>query len=128
MTLPILRKDAGDEFSRIPLACLLLFLCLVAAACKSPGTHTSNPQLKGIDAMLSAQLPPGTPSARVVNFIHVRGYEQRDSVEPHTLVVIVNHVNPETLQPEAARVTFRFDAADKLLTYDLQPAATLPMR
>jgi hypothetical protein len=113
---------------RALLAVLLAALCLTAAACKKDNLHTSDPQLKGIDALLAAQLPPGTPSSRVVNFAHSRGFEQRDSVEPHTLVVIVHHVNPETIQPEAARVTFHFDANDKLVTYDLQPASTLPIR
>ena len=108
---------------------LLLVVCLSAAACKKDeNVHTSDPKLRGIDALLAEQLPPGTPSARVENFVRVRGYEQRDSVEPHTLVVIVNHINPETIQPEAARVTFRFDANDKLVSYDLEPAPTVPIR
>ena len=114
--------------SMYALFALLLVFCLAAGACKSDSAHTSDPQLKGIDQLLNAQLPPGTPSSRVMNFVHTRGYEQRDSVEPHTLVVIVNHVNPETIQPEAARVTFHFDANDKLVSYDLQPASTLPVR
>jgi len=125
----------SSSHSRIPrtfftaLFVLLLVLCLSAAACqKDKNVHTSDPKLKGIDALLAEQLPPGTPSARVENFVRVRGYEQRDSVEPHTLVVIVNHINPETIQPETARVTFRFDANDKLVSYDLQPAPTLPIR
>jgi len=114
--------------STCALFALLLAFCLVAGACKNDSVHTSNPQLKGIDQLLNAQLPPGTPSSRVMNFVHTRGYEQRDSVQPHTLVVIVNHVNPETIQPEAARVTFHFDANDKLVSYDLEPASTLPIR
>jgi hypothetical protein len=116
-----------SSFSRV-LFGVLLAVCLSSAACTNEKPHTSDPRLKGIDALLNAQLPPGTPSARVVNFVHTRGYEQGDSVEPHTLVVIVNHVNPETLQPEAARVTFRFDGNDKLVSYDLEPAPTLPIR
>jgi hypothetical protein len=30
------------------------------------------------------------------------------------------------LQPEAAHVTFHFDANDKLTSYELEPANTLP--
>ena len=121
-----LRKPAGSGLFHALFACVLA-LCLLAA-CKKSNTHTDDPNLQGIDALLSAQLPPGTPTARVVNFIHVRGYEQRDSVEPHTLVAIVNHVDPATLRPEAARVTFHFDARDKLVSFDLERASTLPIR
>ena len=112
-----LRKPAGSGLFHALFACVLA-LCLLAA-CKKSNTHTDDPNLQGIDALLSAQLPPGTPSARVVNFIHVRGYEQRDSV---------NHVDPATLRPEAARVTFHFDARDKLVSFDLERASTLPIR
>jgi len=127
MTYTLSRRCTGVEFSRTLLACVI-GLCLLPGACKKQNSHTEDPHLQGIDALLSAQLPPGTSEPRVVNFIHVRGYEQRDSVQPHTIVAIVNHVNPETLQPESARVTFRFDANDKLVTYDLEPAPTLPIR
>jgi hypothetical protein len=113
---------------RALLALWLAAWCITLGACRKENVHTSDPQLKGIDALLSAQLPPGTPSSRVVNFVHTRGYEQRDSLEPHTLVVVVHHVNPQTIQPEAARVTFHFDANDRLTTYDLEPASTLPIR
>jgi hypothetical protein len=127
MTPSLSRSYPGEGFFHVLLACAMA-LCLFAGACKNANSHTSDPQLKGIDALLAAQLPPGTTSARVVNFVHTRGYEQRTSVQPHTLVVIVNHINPETVQPEAARVTFRLDADDKLVGYDLEPAPTLPIR
>jgi len=113
------------------LCVLLALVYLVAGAgCKNnPAVHTSDPQMKGIDALLAEQLPPGTSAARVETFCKVRGYEQRDSVQPHTLVVIVNHINPETVKPEVARVTFHFDpATDKLTTYELEPAPALPVR
>jgi hypothetical protein len=106
---------------------LALAFSAIAGCGKDPNVHTSNPQLKGIDKLLAAALPPGTSTARVINFIHTRGYQQLESVEPHTLVVIVNHINPETVQPEAARVTFHFDANDKLTTYDLDPTVVVPV-
>jgi hypothetical protein len=103
-------------------------LCVATGGCKKDAAHTSDPRLKHIDDLLSKELPPGTPADRVQTFASLRGYEIQNSTEPHTLVVIVHHVDLQTLQPEAARVTFRFDADLKLTTYDLQPAATLPIK
>jgi hypothetical protein len=130
MTSSLLPGALRASVSRT-LCILLALVCLVTAGgCQSdPAVHTSDPQMKGIDAMLAGQLPPGTSAARVEAFCKVRGYEQRDSVQPHTLVVIVNHINPETVKPEVARVTFHFDpATDKLTTYELEPAPALPVR
>ena len=103
-------------------------LCVATVACKKAALHTSDPRLEHIDALLAKELPPGTPAYRVQTFVNLRGYEVQNSTEPHTLVVIVHHVDLKTLQPEAARVTFRFDADLKLTTYDLQPAPTLPIQ
>ena len=102
-------------------------LCLALGACKNKSAHTSDPALEGIDQLLAKQLPPGTPMSRVDTFLKMRGYERRDATEAHTLVAIVQHINPVTIRPEAARVTFRFDNNLKLVTYDLQPAPTLPI-
>jgi hypothetical protein len=102
---------------------LLLLLCVFCSgACKKGSEHTSDPKLKGIDTLLNAELPAGTPMARVTYFLNTRGYELQEAHGSHTVVAIVRHVNTETLQPEAARVTFHFDAQDKLLGYDLEPA------
>jgi hypothetical protein len=117
-------------FSRLLYAFAMLTCLVAVGGCKNdPAVHTSDPQMKGIDALLAAQLPPGTSAAHVESFCKERGYEQRDSVAPHTLVVIVNHINPETVRPETARVTFHFDpATDKLTTYELEPAPAMPVR
>jgi len=125
-----LSSSQDKSSARLSLALLFSFLLLSLAlgACKKAAPHTSDPQLEGIDQLLAKELPPGTTMDRVVRFLHVRGYEMRDATEPHTVVAIVHHINPQTIQPEAARVTFRFDNDLKLLTYDLQPAPTLPIR
>jgi len=124
------RSPSRNKFA---LSCLtfsfVLALGLTLGACKREATHTADPQLEGIDNLLAKELPPGTSIYRVETFAKLRGYDIQDATEPHTLVVIVHHVNLKTLQPEAARVTFRFDDADlKLLTYELQPAPTLPIK
>jgi ATP-dependent 26S proteasome regulatory subunit len=97
-------------------------MLIVFAGCKQ-GKHTSNPRLVQIDEMLDAQLRPGTMKARVMVYLNSQGFIIEDSVDPHAVVAIVRHVDPGTLQPETARVTFHFDANDKLLTYELVPAS-----
>jgi hypothetical protein len=99
---------------------------LGAAGCKTSGPHTSDPKLKGIDELLAAQLPVGTPMSRVMFFLNSRGYAVGPSPDAHSIVATVHHINTDTLQPEAARITFHFDANDKLTSYDLEPANTLP--
>jgi hypothetical protein len=127
MTLSRSRYKSSAAF-RLALLFSLVVLSLTLGGCKKKeATHTSDPQLEGIDELLAKELPAGTPMSRMSSFLRSRGYELRDATEPHTLVAIVHHINPQTIQPEAARVTFCFDADLKLVTYDLQPAPTLPI-
>ena len=118
--------------TKASLSCyLLLAVALVsfnaATGCKSGAApHTSDPKLTGIDELLAAQLPPGTPRSRVVFFLNSRGYAMSPSPDSQSIVATVHHINTNTLQPEAARITFHFDANDKLTSYDLEPASTLP--
>jgi hypothetical protein len=102
----------------IAIAACIYFSALFVG-CKSPNSHTSNPRLRQIDEIVAEHLPPGTPMARANLFLNSRGYHQEDATEPHSLVAIIEHIDPKTLQPSAARVTFRFDNNDKLVTYDL---------
>jgi hypothetical protein len=100
------------------LFALLALLLLVPSGCK-PSGHTSDPRLHQIDEMLDAQLPTGTPKARVVVYLNSQGFSIEDSTDPHALVAVVRHVDTETLQPVSATVTFHFDSEDKLKTYEL---------
>jgi ATP-dependent 26S proteasome regulatory subunit len=103
--------------------CLLgAFSVLTFAGCKQ-GKHTSNPRLRQIDDMLDAQLHPGATKARVTIYLNSQGFTIENSNELHTVVAIVKHVDIDTLQPETARVTFHFDAHDKLVSYELVPAS-----
>lgn len=106
----------------------LLFCALVSAAGCQGNSHTSNPRLRRIDEMLSAQLPKGTPRQRVTFYLRSRGFEEQRSPDPGAVVAIVRHVDTDTLQPATARVTFHFDAQDKLTTYDLETAPDMPLR
>lgn len=104
---------------RFPL--LGIFVLLAVAGCKQ-NAHTSDPKLRQIDEMLDSQLPQGTPKSRVSFYLSSQGFTTEPSSDDHTVVAIVRHVDTETLQPTAAQVTFHFDAADKLISYNLDPA------
>jgi hypothetical protein len=103
--------------------CLLIALALLLSAGCGQGKHTSDPRLRQIDEMLDAQLHPGTPRSRVSFYLSSQGFSEEISTDPHAIVAIARHVDPGTLQPEIARVTFHFDANDKLLSYELVRAS-----
>lgn len=95
----------------------VLFL-LTLAGCK-PGAHTSDPHLRQIDEVLNAQLPQGTPKSRVIFFLSSQGFPVENTRDAKAIVAVVHRVDTDTLQPETAKVTFHFDAGDKLKSYDL---------
>ncbi|HET9994086.1 MAG TPA: hypothetical protein VFQ18_01650 [Candidatus Acidoferrum sp.] len=112
-------KSASRLF-HFPLLCVLLLLAV--AGCKQ-NAHTSDPKLQQIDEMLNSQLPPGTAKSRVIFYLSSQGFTTEASSDDHAVVAIVHHVDTDTLQPANARVTFHFDAADKLQSYELVEAA-----
>jgi hypothetical protein len=101
---------------------LCAFSILIFAGCKQ-AKHTSNPRLRQIDDMLDAQLHPGETKARITFYLNSQGFPIENPNDPHSVVAIVRHVDADTLQPETARVTFHFDANDRLLSYELIPAS-----
>ncbi len=72
--------------------------------------------------MLDSQLPTGTPKSRVTFYLSSQGFPLQNATDAHDVVAIVHHVDTDTLQPATARVTFHFDAGNKLKTYELVPA------
>jgi hypothetical protein len=98
-----------------------VFLLLALSGCKTSG-HTSDPRLRQIDEMLDSQMPQGTPRSRVIFFLSSQNFAVENARDAHTVVAIVHRVDTDTLQPATARVTFHFDDADKLKSYDLEPA------
>ncbi len=116
-------RSARPPLSR--LVCLALLLAFAGYGCKR-ASHTSDPRLRKIDAMLTAQLPPGTTRGRVGYFLNSRGYPVLDSPDKNVMIAVVRHIDTETLRPATARVTFHFDSNNKLTTYELQPAADTP--
>jgi hypothetical protein len=110
---------------RIHRPACLLFLLALAGGCNSH-SHTFDPKLRKIDAMLDAHLPKGTTRDRVGFFLDTRGYKIESSGDVHRVVAIVRQVDTDTLQPATARVVFHFDANDRLTSYDLQRAPDVP--
>jgi hypothetical protein len=106
---------------RVTFCLLCAFSILILPGCQQ-GKHTSNPRLRQIDDMLDAQLHPGATKARVTMYLNSQGFAIENSNDLHIVVAIIKHVDIDTLQPETARVTFHFDANDKLLSYELVPA------
>jgi hypothetical protein len=100
-----------------------VFLALSSGGCKS-SAHTSDLRLRQIDAMLDSQLPQGTPKSRVIFFLGSQNFPVQNATDAKAVVAIVHRVDTDTLQPATARVTFHFDASDKLKSYDLEPAAS----
>jgi hypothetical protein len=104
-----------------------LLSSLLGYGCRR-NAHTSDSRLRKIDEMLNAQLPKGTPMSRVDHFLKSRGYIVEDSPDKNSLVAVVRHVDPDTLQPATARVTFHFDSNTNLIFYELQSAPDAPLR
>jgi hypothetical protein len=109
------------------LGCLALLFAFSSCGCKSRA-HTSDPRLQKIDEMLNAQLPQGTPRARVEYFLSSRGYNVEGSPDKNALIAVVRHIDTDTLLPATARVTFHFDERQKLTSYELQSAPDAPLR
>ena len=76
--------------------------------------QVEDPQLKPIQEMIETQLPKGSTTAHVTDFLSVRGYEMQNPEKPGTLVAIIRHIDTQTVRPVTARVTFYFDVSGKL--------------
>jgi hypothetical protein len=101
------------------------FLALALTGCKS-SAHTSDPRLRQIDEMLDSPLPQGTPRSRVIFFLSSQGFPLENTGDAKVIVATVHHIDTDTLQPATARVTFHFDASDKLKSYELDAATGSP--
>ena len=115
------RRTASSSRSLKLCALLGIVLMLPLTGCKAGG-HTSDPRLRQIDELLDAQLPEGSTKSRVVVYLSSQGFPLQASNDPRAVVVLVHHVDTETLKPVTALVTFHFDVGDKLKSYELVEA------
>jgi hypothetical protein len=110
-----------NRFSLTLLAGFFLIgvlMTLTLTGCKQ-SSHTSDPRLRQLDETLNSQLPGGTPKSRVLFYLSSQGFPVENTNDPHVITATVHHVDTETLKPATARVTFQFDAEDKLKSYEL---------
>lgn len=98
---------------------LVVLVTFLGWGCEAKG-HTSDARLKKIDEMLTTQLPKNAERARVEYYLSSRGYRLEPPPDKHTVVAVVRHIDTSTLEPATARVTFRFDVNDKLVSYEMQ--------
>jgi hypothetical protein len=92
---------------------------VLLCGCGAKSNEVDDPQLKPLQEMLNAQVPPGTTEGAVNQFLTLRGYEMQAEHKPGTIVAIIRHIDTEKLQPVTARVTFYFDANGKLNTTEI---------
>jgi hypothetical protein len=116
--IEIQKRSASSLNFLLRSSFLCVLLMLAFAGCNRSG-HTSDPHLRQIDELLDSQLPQGTAKSRVVFFLSSQGFPLESTRDPKAIVVIIHRVDTDTLQPETARVTFHFDASDKLKSYEL---------
>jgi len=113
------------SFVRVSVLALAA-LCTLLAACGDM-MKVDDPQLKQIEEMLNAQLPPGTPSSLVFQFVAARGYPIEPAGRSDALMVIIRHIDQQKLKPVTARVTFYFDKNDKLIKTDIVRTMNEPL-
>jgi hypothetical protein len=110
------------------LAGVMALLCFVGLAVGCGGSsQVDDPQLKPIQEMLNADLPNGTTEAAVNQFLAARGYQAQHGREANTLVAIIRHIDTQKVEPVTARVTFHFDANDKLKETEIVRAFNQPI-
>ncbi len=90
--------------------------------------RNSDPNLQPIQEMLDQQLPIGSPSAKVALFLDTQGYPTQQSEKPNTIVAVIRKIDPQKIEPVTARVIFKFDAAGKLESYDMQRMFNQPIQ
>ena len=101
-------------------------MCVLSAGCGDL-TKVDDPELKPIQEMLNAQLPPGTPLALVTQFVNTRGYLIEPAGKPGDMAIVIRHIDQQKLKPVTARITFHFDSNDKLVKTDIVRTMNQPI-
>jgi len=103
-------------------AALLTGMVLLGTAGRHRSVRTNDPQLKPIQEMLDAQLPPGTSGDKVKAFLGKQGYAVLPAQKPGTVVAVIPVPGDHEASPATAQVTLYFDANGKLNTFALERA------
>jgi hypothetical protein len=102
-------------------------LLLLLTGCQKT-LRVEDPQLRPIQDMLDAQLPPGSSQEQVLTFLKTRGYPLDPPDKQGTVVAIIRHIDTQKVQPVTARVTFYFDATNKLNTVEIRRTMNRPIQ
>jgi hypothetical protein len=108
------------------LALLLTGIVLLGPAGCRKTVRTEDPQLKPLQEILDAQLPPGTSAEKVKVFLRERDCVALPSQKPGTLVVLIPIAQNREASAATARAIFYFDANGKLNTFELARASGDP--
>jgi hypothetical protein len=87
----------------------------------------TDPQLKPIQEMLEKELPTGSSQQQVVMYLNNRAYPVERTSQEGTIIAIIRHIDTQKLQPVTARVTFYFDATNRLNTFEMQRILNQPI-
>jgi hypothetical protein len=90
--------------------------------------RVDDPQLRPIQDALDEKLPPGSSEQQVLSYLAARGYPVEPSEQKGTVVTTIRHIDTEKMQPVTARVTFYFDATNKLNTVEIQRTMNQPIQ
>jgi len=116
---------------RFPFSRRAIFLLAAAALLLMPGCRKTlkvdDPQLKPIQDILEANLPPGTSEGAVSHFLATRKYPVEATDKPGTIVAIIRAIDTDKLPAVTAHVTFYFDANGKLNTYEIVRETNAPV-
>ena len=61
-------------------------------------------------------------------YLEARGYPIEASDKKGTIVTTIRHIDTQKVQPVTARVTFYFDATNKLNTVEIQRTMNKPIQ
>jgi hypothetical protein len=124
LPLPTL-KSLLHSVPRLVITASLL-LSVLTGCQKNPSLE--DPQLRPLQEMLDSQVPLGTARSNVSLFLDTQGYRLEQSQKPGTLVAVIRKIDTQRMEPITARVTFYFDAQDKLSSVEFQRTLNEPIQ
>ena len=108
---------------RLCFGVLLAGIALLWVADCRKSVRTDDPQLRPVQELLDAQLPPGTSEDKVKTFLEQQDYTVLPSQGPGTVVALLPATGNRENSPVAVHVIFYFDANGKLNTFALTRAS-----
>jgi hypothetical protein len=121
------QKALHNAMRNLLLICGATVALLPIAGCQKT-LRVTDPQLRPIQETLDAQLPQGSSEQQVLAYLEARGYPIEPAEKKGTIVTTIRHIDTQKVQPVTARVTFYFDATNKLNTVEIQRMMNKPIQ